>query len=209
MAAYDDLSAPWRAAVDQAWTSYAGGSLGVGAVVTTADGEVVVAGRNRIADEHGPAGRLYGTRLAHAEMDVLAALRDDRSPGLSLWTTLEPCLLCVGAILLFDLVDVRIAATDPLWHGTDGLRRLNPFVAEKWPARSGPADGALGRFGGLLPLLWFLRTRGRDHSVARAYAERDPQLLDRATRLLAQGAPAGLLADGADAATAYAALTGN
>jgi tRNA(Arg) A34 adenosine deaminase TadA len=205
--AYEDLAAPWRTAVDQAWTSYAGGSLGIGAVVTTADGEVVVAGRNRVADDEGPAGRLFGTRLAHAELDVLAALRGDRRTDLALWTTLEPCLLCSGAILLFDLSVVRFAATDPLWHGTADLPQLNPFVAERWAPRDGPAHGALATFGALLPLLWFLRTRGPDHSVGRAFAERAPDLLRHASALLGAGTADRLVGDGADAAAAYRALT--
>jgi tRNA(Arg) A34 adenosine deaminase TadA len=206
---YVDLPAPWRAAVDQAWESFVAGSLGIGAAVTDADGEVVVAGRNRVADADGPAGRLYGTRLAHAEMDVLAGLGGDRRKDLVLWTTLEPCLQCSGAILLFDLTEVRFAASDPLWHGSTELPRLNPFVADKWAPRAGPAGGALERLGGLLPLLWFLRARGRDHSVGRAYADRDPALLDLAVRLLEHGTPGGLVQDGADAATAYGVLTGN
>jgi len=166
--AFEDLDAPWRTAVAQAWESYVAGSLGIGAVVTTGDGEVVVAGRNRVGDDDGPAGRLYGTRLAHAEMDVLAALRGDRRTDLALWTTLEPCLQCSGAILLFDFTVVRFAATDPLWHGSAELPRLTPFVADKWAPREGPEGAALARFGALLPLLWFLRARGPAHSVGRA-----------------------------------------
>jgi tRNA(Arg) A34 adenosine deaminase TadA len=209
MTRYADLPAPWRAAVDQAWESFAADSLGIGAVVTTADGELVVAGRNRVADSDGPAGRLFGTRLAHAELDVLAALGSDRRTELALWTTLEPCLQCAGAILLFDLTVVRFAATDPLWHGTADVARLNPFVADRWAPRDGPATGALARFGALLPLLWFLRSRGRDHSVGQAFAAREPDLLRRASALLDAGTPGGLVADGAGPAAAYDALTGN
>ena len=71
------MGAPWRVAVDQAWESFVAGSFGVGAVVTDPSGAVVSAGRNRIGESTGPSGRLYGTRLAHAEMDVLAGLGSD------------------------------------------------------------------------------------------------------------------------------------
>jgi tRNA(Arg) A34 adenosine deaminase TadA len=206
MTAYDDAGAPWRVAVDQAWESFVAGSLGIGAVVTDPSGEVVCAGRNRIAESTGPAGRLYGTRLAHAEMDVLAGLGRDVPRDLVLWTTLEPCLLCAGGIVLCNIRVVNYAATDPLWDGADRVDGLNDFLASRWPERIGPVNGPLATFGALLPLLWFLRTRGEDGIVARTYARDDPQLLDNA-RALARTA-AGLVADGASSAAAFAVLAG-
>lgn len=119
--------------------SYVAGSLGIGAVVTNPAGEVVSAGRNRITEATGPAGHLFGSRLAHAELDSLAGLGTDRTAGLVLWTTLEPCLLCAGGIVLCDIRDVRYAASDPLWFGAERLRDLNDFLATRWPERNGPA----------------------------------------------------------------------
>ena len=177
---YDDLGAPWRHAVDQAWESFVAGSLGIGAVVTDRSGEVVSAGRNRITESTGPAGHLYGSRLAHAEMDALAGLGADEPADLVLWTTLEPCLLCAGGIVLCEIRDVRYAASDPLWFGAERLSDLNDFLASRWPERTGPVDGPLATFGALLPLLWFLSHRGEDGVVARTYARVDPQLLDHA-----------------------------
>ena len=140
------------------------GSLGIGAVVTDPSGEVVSAGRNRIAESTGPAGRLYGTRLAHAEMDVLAGLGSDVPRDLVLWTTLEPCLLCAGGIVLCNIRVVNYAATDPLWDGADRVDGLNDFLASRWPERIGPVHGPLATFGALLPLLWFLRHAARTAS---------------------------------------------
>lgn len=206
MTAYDDVGAPWRVAVDLAWESFVAGSLGVGAVVTDPSGDVLSAGRNRIGEPTGPVGRLYGTRLAHAEMDVLAGLGSDIPHELVLWTTLEPCLLCAGGIVLCNIPVVRYAATDPLWDGADGVEGLNAFLASRWPERIGPADASLATFGALLPLLWFLRTRGEDGIVAQTYARENPALLDHA-RAHARTAD-DLAADHASARDAFAALAG-
>jgi tRNA(Arg) A34 adenosine deaminase TadA len=210
MTTYDDLGAAWQHAVEQAWESFAAGSLGIGAVITAGSGEVVSAGRNRIGESTGPPGRLYGTRLAHAEMDVLAGLGSDIprdiARDLVLWTTLEPCLLCAGGIVLCNIPVVHYAATDPLWDGADRVDGLNDFLASRWPERTGPVDGPLATFGALLPLLWFLRTRGEDGIVARTYAKTDPQLLDHArahTRTASD-----LVADGATPREALTALVG-
>jgi tRNA(Arg) A34 adenosine deaminase TadA len=203
---YDDLGAPWRHAVDQAWESFAAGSLGIGTVVTDPSGAVVSAGRNRIGESAGPAGRLYGTRLAHAEMDVLAGLGSDIPRDLVLWTTLEPCLLCAGGIVLCNIPVVNYAATDPLWDGADRVDGLNDFLAARWPERIGPAGGPLATFGALLPLLWFLARRGEDSVVARTYAQADPQLLDHASAHARSAA--GLVTDAATSREAFSALAG-
>jgi tRNA(adenine34) deaminase len=203
---YGDLGAPWQQAVDQAWESYVAGSLGIGAVVTDPSGAVVSTGRNRITESTGPPGHLFGSRLAHAELDALAGLGTDRTAELVLWTTLEPCLLCAGGIVLCDIRDVRYAASDPLWFGAERLSDLNDFLASRWPERTGPVDGPLATFGALLPLLWFLRNRGEEHSVAQTYARNDPALLGHA-RALARTAD-DLAAEHAGPRDAFAALTG-
>jgi tRNA(Arg) A34 adenosine deaminase TadA len=203
---YDDVDAPWRVAVDQAWDSFVAGSLGVGAAVTDPSGAVVSAGRNRIGESTGPTGRLYGTRLAHAELDVLAGLGSDIRRDLVLWTTLEPCLLCAGGIVLCNIPVVNYAATDPLWDGADRVDGLNDFLASRWPERIGPVSGQLATFGALLPLLRFLERRGEDSIVARTYAQTDPALLTHA-RAHARTANA-LVADHAPARDAFAALAG-
>jgi tRNA(adenine34) deaminase len=204
--AYDDVGALWRQAVDQAWESFVAGSLGVGAIVTDPSVAVVSVGRNRIGESTGPTGRLYGTRLAHAEMDVLAGLGSDIRRDLVLWTTLEPCLLCSGGIVLCNIPVVNYAATDPLWDGADRVDGLNDFLASRWPERIGPVNGPLATFGALLPLLRFLEHRGEDSIVARTYAQTDPALLDHA-RAHARTADA-LVADRAGSADAFAAPAG-
>ncbi len=71
------------------------GNLPVGAVITL-DGEVVAEGRSAIWVPKFDATR-------HAEMEALRAVPTDlwfSSEEMSLYTTLEPCLMCFGSILL-------------------------------------------------------------------------------------------------------------
>jgi tRNA(adenine34) deaminase len=71
------------------------GDVPVGAVVTDADGAVIGVGRNLREVEHDPT--------AHAEVVALrAAARARRSWRLddcTLVVTLEPCVMCAGAVL--------------------------------------------------------------------------------------------------------------
>jgi tRNA(adenine34) deaminase len=184
---YAELDPIWAQAVDQAWESFGAGSIGIGAVVTDESGTVVAVGRNRAGEDSGPAGRLYGTRMAHAEVDVLSSLAAPRREGLTVWSTLQPCAFCSAAMVLMKVSQVRFAARDPLWDGVERLPELNPFVASRWPGRTGPEPGEVAVFGGLLPLAWVLREFGVDTAVGRVYAVEDPDLLAHATAVLDSG----------------------
>lgn len=120
-------------AVALAWESFCAGSLGIGAVVTRGT-DVVATGRNRLAETDPGDDLLAGTSLAHAEINALAKLPWGSDPaGLELWTTLQPCLQCIGAIRLSPVGMVHVLAPDPLFRGVERARDLNPFIASKWP----------------------------------------------------------------------------
>ena len=70
------------------------GDMGVGSVIVH-DGRIVGRGRNRIHTRRDP--------LIHAETDAIADacrnLATDDLSGATLYTTMEPCPMCAGAIL--------------------------------------------------------------------------------------------------------------
>jgi tRNA(adenine34) deaminase len=98
-----------RAAMAQAGLAYAAGEVPVGAVVMDADGTLIGAGFNRTITDHDPS--------AHAEIVALrqaaAALENYRLPGATVFVTLEPCAMCMGAMLHARVSRVVYAATDP------------------------------------------------------------------------------------------------
>ena len=120
-------------AIELAWDSFRAGSLGIGAVITR-DGETLATGRNRLAESDPGEDVLAGTSLAHAELNALAKLRwGSPSDGLELWTTLQPCLQCLGAVRLSPVRKVHALAPDPLFRGVEGARHLNEFIGRQWP----------------------------------------------------------------------------
>lgn len=127
------LQPPMRRAVDLAWESFCAGSLGIGAVVTR-HGEAFTTGRNRVAERDPGDDVLAGSSLAHAELNALAKVPwGTRSDGLELWTTLQPCLQCLGAIRLSPVRKVHVLAPDPLFRGVEQARHLNEFIGREWP----------------------------------------------------------------------------
>jgi tRNA(Arg) A34 adenosine deaminase TadA len=134
-----ELAAPWQACLDQTWAAYRAGSLPIGAAVVDPDGSIVGRGRNRIFEtvRDGAEPRsLFGHRLAHAEMNALVSvdLSTVNVRECVLYTTLEPCALCVGAIRMVGLKDVRYAARDTvagsleLLEASDFMRRADVQV---------------------------------------------------------------------------------
>src|SRR5262249_41268839 len=97
----EELPDPFRRCLELAWESCAAGTVGGGAVVTDADGALVAEGRNRIFDRPGGTSALQQTRIAHAEMNALAGVRSSvRLETCTLWTSLQPCLMCASASVL-------------------------------------------------------------------------------------------------------------
>jgi tRNA(adenine34) deaminase len=145
------LDEPWQEAFRQAWEALRTGNIAVGACASTTGGVIVRAARNRVNDSEGPPGEIFGSALAHAEMNVLARLPYGRYRGLVLTTTLEPCLQCAGAIRLGPIGTVRFAGPDRYWDGCHDFGKLSAREAQRTqPARTGPRRDELGIFGTLI-----------------------------------------------------------
>jgi hypothetical protein len=67
------LDEGWQEAFRQAWEALRTGNIAVGACAALPDGTLVHAARNRVADRNGH-GEVFGSSLAHAEVNVLARL---------------------------------------------------------------------------------------------------------------------------------------
>jgi tRNA(Arg) A34 adenosine deaminase TadA len=149
-----ELDEPWREAFRQGWEALRTGNIGVGAVASSPDGTIVHAARNRVFDASGPGGEIFGSALAHAEMNVLARLPYRSQRNLVLTTTLQPCLQCAAAIRLGPVATVRFAGADRFWDGCHDFARLSPREARRvQPAREGPRQGELGAFAALMSRL--------------------------------------------------------
>lgn len=90
------------AAIEEAEQGLAEGGIPIGSVVVR-DGVVVGRGHNRRVQQ--------GSVVLHAEMDALERL-GRRSPSFyrecTLYTTLSPCAMCSGAIVLYGIPRVVI-----------------------------------------------------------------------------------------------------
>lgn len=97
-----------RAALEQAQRAAQAGEVPVGAVVVK-DGEIVGRGFNAPITRHDPS--------AHAEMmamrDAARRIGNYRLVGCELFVTLEPCVMCVGAMFHARIARVVYGAKEP------------------------------------------------------------------------------------------------
>jgi tRNA(adenine34) deaminase len=98
-----------RQALEQAQHAWHAGEVPVGAVVVDPQGAVAGVGFNRTISDHDPT--------AHAEIVALRkaaqGAQNYRLPGYRLYVTLEPCAMCIGAMLHARLDRVVFGASDP------------------------------------------------------------------------------------------------
>jgi tRNA(adenine34) deaminase len=120
-------------ALAQAQMALGKGEFPVGCIIVA--GQAVVASGAR----SGTAGAV-ANETDHAEMVALRQLSESRShmppdaSELTLFSTLEPCLMCFGAILLSGITRIVYAYEDVMGGGTScDLTRLPPLYRDRVP----------------------------------------------------------------------------
>ncbi|HSB56065.1 MAG TPA: tRNA adenosine(34) deaminase TadA [Gemmatimonadales bacterium] len=95
-------------ALDEADRAAAAGEVPVGAVIVL-DGRVIARGHNAPIAQRDPT--------AHAEITALRAaareLGNYRLPGVTLYSTVEPCAMCCGAVVHARVARLVYGAADP------------------------------------------------------------------------------------------------
>ena len=130
-------------ALAEAKSCIARGEVPVGAVLLSAEGELLARDGNRILERKDPT--------AHAEIRVLRAaaekLGNERLGGTSLFVSLEPCAMCAGAISLARVARLVFTAEDAKGGAVlHGPRFFEQATCHHRPqvARAGDAGAAGG-----------------------------------------------------------------
>lgn len=116
-----DLEHYMRAALAEAEAAGQAGELPIGAVVVL-DGQIISRGRARHTERQ--------SQLAHAELLALQAggpLLFTDSDRAILFTSAEPCPLCLGAAVMADVPHIVFACHDQVVHSAETVSN-NPYV---------------------------------------------------------------------------------
>jgi len=106
-----------RLALNEARMAFDDGEVPIGAVFVAPDGRV-------IARAHNQKEKL-GDPTAHAEMIAITqaaeALGDWRLEGVTVYSTIEPCVMCAGALIHARIARIVFGARDPKWGGCGSI----------------------------------------------------------------------------------------
>jgi tRNA(adenine34) deaminase len=141
-----------REALAEAQRAWDRGEVPVGAVVVK-DGVVIGRGFNQPIGSHDPT--------AHAEIVALraaaAAVGNYRLPGCELYVTLEPCVMCSGAMMHARLSRIVYGAADPKTGACGSV--VNMFEQDKLNHHAEVAGGVLAEDCGNLLKAFFAERR--------------------------------------------------
>ena len=124
---WKDLSKHWQAAFEEAWIAFGKGCTPIGAALADENGKLILRDHNRNS-EPGTVNK----RIAHAEANLLKRLDTAKydAKKVVLYTTMEPCPMCMGTASVSHIKHLRAAAHDP--HcGMIHLTETEPYYIAK------------------------------------------------------------------------------
>lgn len=111
------------AALREAHKAWAEGEIPVGSVIVNSSGRIVARGRNQMVRRRDPT--------AHAEVVALrraiSRLAPEARSDWTLYSTLEPCPMCLGMVVMLHLRGLVWAAPDRRAGAAD-LLHANPYM---------------------------------------------------------------------------------
>jgi len=114
-----------REAMKEANKGWLGGEVPVGALLTDQTGEVVSRDHNRCISRTDPT--------AHAEILVIRQaakfLQNYRLNGMTMFVTIEPCPMCMGAIINARLDMLVFGAFDPKGGAAGSICNLSDIIS--------------------------------------------------------------------------------
>ncbi len=126
---FEELDKCWQKVFELGWESYREGNLPIGAIITDPEGNVLSSGRNRYI----VSKRFPNCKVDHAETECIQELDIGKYPDLksyTLYTSMEPCPMCIGTIIMSNLKKVKVAAHDS-WAGASDICLKNNYAQKK------------------------------------------------------------------------------
>jgi tRNA(adenine34) deaminase len=134
---YSDMDKQFmKIALKEARSALKNGDLPVGAVLVI-DGKLIAKKRNKLYS--------YSDWISHAELKIIQEnskiIKEKiktKNSNVELYTTVEPCLMCLGATILNRITRVVFSCPDPFGGATKiNPKNLSKWYIERWPMIEG------------------------------------------------------------------------
>jgi tRNA(adenine34) deaminase len=137
-----DLEKGFQAAFEEAWEAYKADTIPIGAAILNQNGIVMATGRNQIHSDGD--GIIKYHQIAHAEINAILKLSEIKDQNIrndirtfTLYSTMEPCPLCFGAVVMGSIRNLKYAARDN-YAGATALNASLDYIKNKKISVTGP-----------------------------------------------------------------------
>lgn len=168
---FSELEKQWQEVFLLGWQSFCEDNLPIGAIITDENGNTISAGRNHYITSK----RFPNCKVDHAETECIQQLDIEKYPDLksyTMYTSMEPCPMCIGTIIMSNLKLVHAAAHDA-WAGASDICITNAY-AQKKSVEVVFADDLLANTQIALQGCVELRYNGADSAVYKSFLEMYP-----------------------------------
>ena len=139
---WNNIDQGFKIAFNEAWEAYRNNTIPIGVAILDADGNIMATGRNQVNADGD--GQLKYHQIAHAEINAILKLSEINDETIhknirtyTLYSTMEPCPLCFGAIVMGSIRNVKYAARDN-WAGAAELNNSIDYIKNKKITVNGP-----------------------------------------------------------------------
>jgi tRNA(adenine34) deaminase len=140
---WNELPEYWKQCFRLVWDSYKCGSFPIGAVIVNEENEIIATGRNRVYEKNHVDDEICNNKIAHAEINAILKIdnleTNENRKRYKIYSSLEPCPLCFGAIVISGIKHIHYAARDGL-AGASNLKEGNDHLKSKSLHTFGPYD---------------------------------------------------------------------
>lgn len=181
---FNELEKPWQEIFELGWQSFCEGNLPIGAIIVDDSGKTLSVGRNHYVTSK----RFPNCKVDHAETECIQLLDIEKYPDLSnytMYTSMEPCPMCIGTIIMSNLKVVHVAAHDA-WAGASDILLTNAY-AQKKSVEVVFAEDFLANMQIALQGCVELRCNGAESSVYKSFTDMYPLGASAAFRLYSEG----------------------
>ncbi|OPZ21690.1 MAG: tRNA-specific adenosine deaminase [Firmicutes bacterium ADurb.BinA205] len=106
---WKDLPEQWKAVFCEAWDAMKSGSVPSGAVIYDKEGNLLAGSHNGFKNTD------VNPYTSHSCINAInqLSLRDvESNNGLTIYSSMEPCLMCLGAIAISNIKEIHSASRD-------------------------------------------------------------------------------------------------
>jgi tRNA(adenine34) deaminase len=141
---WNDLEKGFQTAFEKAWEAYKNHTVPIGVAIMDKTDMLMATGQNQIYTEGEGVIKLH--QVAHAEINAILELSEIKDPNIrknirtfTLYSTMEPCPLCFGAVVMGSIRNVKYAARDN-YAGAALLNESLDYIKNKKITVTGPFE---------------------------------------------------------------------